>query len=87
MQPIRRLMADPHRPYTLWFVGTPSGDGLRLLIWPRASRTHAVLKHSGGYFEESFTSVEEAEAWGYRLYGALRQHDPALKGLEPAVAH
>lgn len=69
---------DPHRPYTLWFVDTPRGGRLRLVIWPRKHIVHAVLQGSDDLRYGDFDTVEEAEQWGYRLFGALSVNDSAL---------
>ena len=71
-------MTDPHRPYTLWFVDTPSGSRRRFVIWPRKGIVHTVLKGDEQHWTGDFDTVEEAEEWGYRLYGALCLNDPLL---------
>ena len=70
-------MTDPHRPYTLWFVYTPSGR-LRLVIWPRKGIVHAVLQGSDDLKFGDFDTVEEAEQWGYQVYGSLYLNESAL---------
>ena len=81
-RPIRILMTDPHRPYTLWFVDTPTGCRLRLVISPQAAVVHAVLQGSDDYQQADFDTVEEAEEWGKRLFGELCLNDPLLTGYD-----
>ena len=82
LRPIRILMTDQRHPYTLWFVDTPNGGRLRLVIWPRAGVVHAVLQGGDEFQQGDFTTVEAAEAWGKRLFGKLCLSDPLLTGYD-----
>ena len=85
-QPIPLLVTDPHRPYTLWFMTTSQGSGLRFVIWPRKGIVRTVLRGDEPRWTGDFDTVEEAEEWGYRLYGALSLDSPALTADDFAVA-
>ena len=76
------------QPYTLWFETLPSNDTARLLVSLRSRRFHVTLYWNQKYHSErSFATLEDAEAWGYKLHTVV-MHDAlagALLGYDPEV--
>lgn len=62
------------RPYTLWFETLASSDTARLTISPLTGRFHVTLYwNQTQHSERSFSTLEDAEAWGCELRTIVMQ--------------
>ena len=72
--------ASVAEPYTLWYETLPSDDTARLTIARRGERFHAALFwNRKPHSERSFSTRDDAEAWGYELHAIVMQD--ALAGV------
>ncbi len=60
-------------------------DQAHFVIWPRKGIAHTVLKGDEQRWLGDFDTVEEAEEWGYRLFGKLFFNVPLLSGHDIQV--
>jgi len=66
--------AHTRQPYTLWFETLPSNDTARLAISPQSGRFHVTLYwNQEHHSERSFSTLEDAEAWGDELRAIVMQ--------------